>query len=54
MATQGCGPALLDMAGNPVLICAYSVLNKELLEVAVEDLGHLRPLFSRNIMNFRF
>lgn len=54
VTTQSGGPALPNMTGNPVLIRAYSMIIKELFEIAIEDIGHLKTVLPGNGFNFRF
>ena len=50
MATHGSGSAMFDMADNLVLLGAQSVAGLVLIEIAVEDICHLKPLFFRDIL----
>jgi hypothetical protein len=45
MATHGGGSTIFDMADNLVLFGAQSVAGLVLIEIAVKDICHLKPLF---------
>lgn len=49
MAAHSGGPAMFDMPGGPVLLGTEPVADLVLIEIEVENLGHLGPPFSRDI-----
>ena len=54
MATQGGGPAILDMARHLVLFDTEPVVGLILSEILPEDVCHLGPLFSCAPLGRRF